>query len=99
MMLIDALVELLEVDIDNLNDDVYVQGIRFALNKTHKEKFLRLKMNRDDILDIFVLLSQSVIYINNDYSPSITIPKEELEQSDENYLILKHGKILTKGIS
>ena len=103
MILIDAIAEVLEIDFESISKDVTIQSITFCLvntrpyillsdlkDRTTIEKCLYLHLG--NICDIAIL--HDVIIINN-----IVIPKEELLQSEENYLILKYGKILTKELS
>ena len=70
-----------------------------------KNKVFIIEKDKDDVLFPIFFVSGFEIYLYenkisiNDYKEQeyVTIPVEEIEQ-DDSYLILKYGRILTKGI-
>lgn len=99
MILVDLIAELLEIDFDTIKKEPSVQGKRFLINDLIPSALLQELKGRNIpekcihryIENIIIFIFHDIIIINN-----IVIPKEEFLQSDENYLILKYGKILTK---
>lgn len=96
-MILNILKELLEKDFDSITSSIKIQNVDFHVGKhtpINHYKAEKCLWAYDYYQRTSIVVFNKLIEIDD-----ISIPKEELLESDENYLILTYGKILIKELS